>query len=84
MNHVTDVHDRAGGTIPSGGIMKSVESADLLSSWERVLDTQTRLFGPQEIGVLARRGIGACSRGILEVGSGNGDYTCAITSGIKR
>jgi len=46
----------------------------LLDAWNRVLDIQTRGFGPREVQWLREAGFGADGRTVLEVGSGDGTY----------
>jgi SAM-dependent methyltransferase len=56
------------------GMMSDLGDGALLSAWNRVLDIQTRGFGPREVQWLRDAGFGAHGRTVLEVGSGDGNY----------
>jgi len=56
------------------GMMSDLAEAELLDAWNRVLDIQTRGFGPREVQWLRDAGFGAGGRSVLEVGSGDGNY----------
>jgi SAM-dependent methyltransferase len=56
------------------GMMSDLGEGALLDAWNRVLDIQTRGFGPREVQWLRDAGFGAGGRTVLEVGSGDGNY----------
>ena len=56
------------------GMMSDLAEGELLDAWNRVLDIQTRGFGPREVQWLRAAGFGAGGRDVLEVGSGDGTY----------
>ncbi len=56
------------------GMMSDLAEGELLDAWNRVLDIQTRGFGPREVQWLREAGFGAGGRNVLEVGSGDGTY----------
>jgi SAM-dependent methyltransferase len=56
------------------GMMSDLAEGELLEAWNRVLDIQTRGFGPREVQWLREAGFGAGGRDVLEVGSGDGTY----------
>src|ERR1700712_4804533 len=56
------------------GMMSDLGEGELLDAWNRVLDIQTRGFGPREVQWLRDAGFGAGGRDVLEVGSGDGTY----------
>lgn len=56
------------------GMMSDLGEGALLDAWNRVLDIQTRGFGPREVQWLRDAGFGAGGRSVLEVGSGDGNY----------
>jgi SAM-dependent methyltransferase len=56
------------------GMMSDLGDGELLDAWNRVLEIQTRGFGPREVQWLRELGFGAAGRAVLEVGSGDGTY----------
>lgn len=56
------------------GMMSDLGEEALLGAWNRVLEIQTRGFGPREVQWLREAGFGAAGRAVLEVGSGDGNY----------
>jgi SAM-dependent methyltransferase len=56
------------------GMMSDLGDTELLEAWNRVLDIQTRGFGPREVQWLRDASFGAAGRAVLEVGSGDGNY----------
>jgi hypothetical protein len=56
------------------GMMSDLGEPELLAAWNSVLEIQTRGFGPREVQWLRGAGFGSGGRGVLEVGSGDGNY----------
>ncbi|MEU1281550.1 methyltransferase [Streptomyces sp. NPDC005805] len=56
------------------GIMDNIEDPDLLREWGRMLDLQTRVLGPRETAWLRSKGFGRDSVGVIEPGSGDGNF----------
>ncbi|MFI8829331.1 class I SAM-dependent methyltransferase [Streptomyces sp. NPDC053431] len=56
------------------GVMDSIRDEPLLQAWDHYLGIQTEMLVDQEMTWLRARGFAQNARGVLEVGSANGDY----------
>lgn len=65
-------------------MMSDLGEGELLDAWNRVLEIQTRGFGPREVQWLRDAGFGAAARAMLEDGSGDGNYGRFLASSFPE